>query len=134
MLLAMSRTSSDYYHIPLRSLGRGRRKAVRQPSTSEFRDERGNGYAVGEGIIGEDDDERASSDELPLITKYQVCAYVVFKLGKWVNVDRGSMGVWILRLSAFMGFLGFGIAREDRRHVRLYWENVGFMRIVCVNL
>ena len=80
----MSRTSSDYYHIPLRSLGRGRRKVTRTPSTSSFRDDR-NGYASVEATGEDDDDERVSGDESPLINKYQVRCLSVVAFGRRAN-------------------------------------------------
>ena len=61
----MSRVSSDQYQIPLRSLGRGgRRRPARTYSSSNSGD-------FGESFteLADDDDDRLSTDEAPLIRK-----------------------------------------------------------------
>lgn len=67
----MSRTSSDLYQIPLRTLGRGRRQPIRKYSSSlSLRDDRGRASLAEEG--NEDEDGRLSTDEVPLIPKNDV--------------------------------------------------------------
>ena len=69
-MFAMSRTSSDQNYIPLRSLGRGRRKPLRTySSVSSLRNS-----DLGSGLteIASGDDDRSSTDEAPLIPKDEV--------------------------------------------------------------
>ena len=67
----MSRISLDQYQIPLRSLGRGRRKPARTYSSSS---NSGNGDFGGHFTeLADEDDDRLSTDEAPLIRKNGVC-------------------------------------------------------------
>jgi hypothetical protein len=70
----MSRASSDFYQIPLRSLGRGRRQPVRQHSSSNLFDGPRR-PSFGESFSQEDN--RLSTDEFPLIPKEEVCSLSV---------------------------------------------------------
>ena len=65
----MSRVSLDQYQIPLRSLGRGgRRKPARTYSSSSNGD-----FGGSFTELADDDDDRLSTDEAPLIRKNGVC-------------------------------------------------------------
>jgi len=67
----MSRSSSDLYQIPLRRLGRGRRQPVKKySSSSSLRDDGRAGDSLGEN--SNEDDDRLSTDEAPLIPKDEV--------------------------------------------------------------
>ena len=72
----MSRASLDQYQIPLRSLGSGgRRKPTRTFSTSS--NPRNGDFGGSFTDPADDDDERVSTDEAPLIRKNGVCAVLV---------------------------------------------------------
>jgi hypothetical protein len=62
---------------------------TRTPSTSSFRDDR-NGYASVDAAGEDDDDERVSGDESPLINKYQVWCLFVVAFGTGANVCVGQ--------------------------------------------
>jgi|SRR5271170_458406 len=68
--LDMSRTSADQYHIPLRSLGRGRRKPARSFSNLSHR------------YTELDVEDRGSTDEAPLIHKDDVLLTTVWPADK----------------------------------------------------
>ncbi len=68
----MSRVSLDQYQIPLRSLGRGgRRKPARTYSSSS--NSRNGDFGGSFTELANDDDDRLSADEAPLIIKNGVC-------------------------------------------------------------
>lgn len=64
----MSRTSLDQYQIPLRSLGRGRRKPARRFSSSSNSGDADGSFTE----AADDEDDRVSADEAPLIRKHRV--------------------------------------------------------------
>jgi|SRR5579862_5168016 len=71
----MSRSSSDLYQIPLRTLGRGRRQPVKKYSSStSLRDD-----SLAEQ--GNEDDDRLSTDEAPLIPKQEVYTFLRYRKG-----------------------------------------------------
>ena len=64
----MSRASLDQYQIPLRSLGRGgRRKPTRTYSSSS--NSRNGDFGGSLADLGDDEDDRVSADEAPLLRK-----------------------------------------------------------------
>ena len=68
----MSRMSLDQYQIPLRSLGRGgRRKPARTYSSSS--NSRNGDFGGPFTELADEDDDRLSTDEAPLIRKNGVC-------------------------------------------------------------
>jgi hypothetical protein len=67
----MSRASLDQYQIPLRPLGRGgRRKPTRTYSSSS--NSRNGDIGGSLTDLGDDDDDRVSADEAPLLRKNRV--------------------------------------------------------------
>jgi hypothetical protein len=69
----MSRSSSDMYQIPLRTLGRGRRQPVKKySSSSSLRDDHARETLAEQA---NEDEDRLSTDETPLIPKEQVHYY-----------------------------------------------------------
>jgi len=88
-----NRTSLDQYQIPLRLLGRGRRKPVRTFSTSS---NTGNGDLEGAfAETADEDEDRLSTDEAPLIRKHEVCPMVLYSSyghSTWTLVSKPQYG------------------------------------------
>ena len=116
----MSRVSLDQYQIPLRSLGRGgRRKPARTYSSSS--NSRNGDFGGSFTELANDDDDRLSADEAPLIIKNGVC---LDSICDWLN----SMAILALThlLKPFKAFLGFILKRTHPSLVISFLENVFF--------